>query len=91
LSAGIDFDVPVFTNVPGLTFVTVTEDEVCNAVMSIKSNAAGVYEIPLSFIKSLCLFCWVRWLTFSITSLIVRNFRKSRGLWCCRFQRLLSP
>jgi hypothetical protein len=36
------------------TVTTVTEDEVCNAVMSIKSNAAGgVDEILLSFIKSL--------------------------------------
>jgi hypothetical protein len=29
------------------------EDVVCNAVMSIKSNAAGVDEILLSFIKTL--------------------------------------
>jgi hypothetical protein len=41
LSTGIDFDVPEFS------FVSVTEDEVFNAVMSIKSNAAGVDEIPL--------------------------------------------
>jgi hypothetical protein len=53
LSTGIDFDVPVSTNVPEFSFVSVTEDEVFNAVMSIKSNAAGVGEIPLSFIKSL--------------------------------------
>jgi hypothetical protein len=38
---------------PEFSFVSVTEDEVYNAVMSIKSNAAGVDEIPLSFIKSL--------------------------------------
>jgi hypothetical protein len=47
LSSGIDFDVPDFS------FVSVTEDKVCNAVMSIKSNAARVDKIPLSFIKSL--------------------------------------
>jgi hypothetical protein len=50
LSTGIDFDVPEFS------FVSVTEDEVFNAVMSIKSNAAGVNEISLSFIKSLLPF-----------------------------------
>jgi hypothetical protein len=44
--------VPFSTNVPEFSFVSVTEDEVYNAVMSIKSNAAGVDEIPLSFIKS---------------------------------------
>jgi hypothetical protein len=38
---------------PVFSFVLVTEDEVCNAVMSNQSNAAGVDEIPLSFIKSL--------------------------------------
>jgi hypothetical protein len=53
LSTGIDFDVPVSTNVPEFSFVSVTEDEVCNAVLSIKSNPAGVDEIHLSFIKSL--------------------------------------
>jgi hypothetical protein len=52
LSTGIDFDVPVSTNVPEFSFVSVTEDEVFNAVMSIKSNAAGMDEIPLSFVKS---------------------------------------
>jgi hypothetical protein len=42
--------VPVSTIVLELTFVSVTENEfVCNAMMSIKSNAAGVDEIPLSF------------------------------------------
>jgi hypothetical protein len=52
LSTGIDFDVPVSTNVPEVSFVSVTEDEVFNAVMSIKSNAAGVDKISLSFVKS---------------------------------------
>jgi hypothetical protein len=45
LSTGVDFDVPISTNVPEFFFVLVTDDE---AVMSIKSNAAGVDEIPLS-------------------------------------------
>jgi hypothetical protein len=43
--------VPVSTNVPEFSFVSVTEDEVFNAVMSIKSNDAGVDEIPLSLFK----------------------------------------
>jgi hypothetical protein len=46
-SIGIDFDVPVSTNVPEFSFVSVSEEEVCNAVMSIKSNAAGVDGIIL--------------------------------------------
>jgi hypothetical protein len=48
LSTGINFDVSVSTNVPEFSIVSVTEDEACNAVMSIKSNDAGV-----GFIKSL--------------------------------------
>jgi sarcosine oxidase delta subunit len=42
LSTGIDFNGPASSNVPEFSFVLVTEDEVCNAVMFIKSNAAGV-------------------------------------------------
>jgi hypothetical protein len=53
LRTGIDFDLPFSTNLPEFSFVSATEDQVYNAVMSIKSNAAGVDEIPLSFIKSL--------------------------------------
>jgi hypothetical protein len=53
LSSGINFDLSVSTKVPEFSFVSVTEDEVCNAVMFIKLNAAGVDEIPLGFIKSL--------------------------------------
>jgi hypothetical protein len=49
LGTGIDLDMPVSANVPDFPFVSVTEDEVCNFVMSIKSNAAGVDEIPLSW------------------------------------------
>jgi hypothetical protein len=40
LSAEINFDVPVSANMPEFFFVSVTEDEICNAVMSIKSNPA---------------------------------------------------
>jgi hypothetical protein len=36
LSTGIHFDVPISTNVPEFSFVSVSEDEVLNAVMSIK-------------------------------------------------------
>jgi hypothetical protein len=43
LSTGIDFDVPVSSNVPEFSFVSVTEDEVFN-IMTMS---------PLSFIKSL--------------------------------------
>jgi hypothetical protein len=50
LSTGIDFNVPVPTNVPKFSLVSVTdEDEVCNAVMFIKSNAAGVDKISFEF------------------------------------------
>jgi small basic protein len=48
LSTRIDFNVPEFS------FVSVAEDQVCIAVMPIKSNATGVYEIPLSFITFAC-------------------------------------
>jgi hypothetical protein len=55
--AELNIDLPFSSNnVPigyKISFISVTESEVCNAVMSIKSNAAGVDEIPLSFIKSL--------------------------------------
>jgi hypothetical protein len=85
------FDVPVSTNVPEFSFVAVTEDEVFNAVMSIKSNAAGVDEIPLSVIKSLPIFLGTLTHVFNhiFTSL---EFPARWGpLWCCQFQRLLSP
>jgi hypothetical protein len=47
LSTGIDFNLPVSSNIPEFSFASATEDEVCIAVLSIKSN-----ENPLSFIKS---------------------------------------
>jgi hypothetical protein len=52
LSNGIDFDVPLTTSVPEFSFASITEDKVCNAVMSIKSNATVVDEIRLSLTMS---------------------------------------
>jgi hypothetical protein len=40
-------------NVPKFSFVTVNEGEICDAVMSIRSDAASVDGILLSFIKLL--------------------------------------
>jgi hypothetical protein len=40
-------------NVPELSFFTVSESEICDAVMSSRSDATGVDGIPLSFIKLL--------------------------------------
>jgi hypothetical protein len=37
-STGIDFDVPVSSNVPDSSFISITEDEVFNAVMSLLSR-----------------------------------------------------
>jgi hypothetical protein len=74
---------------PYLSFFFVTESEVYNAVMSIKSNAAGVDEIPLSFIKLLLSILLGRWLIFSIMYLRVRSIRPGvRPLWCYQFQIL---
>jgi hypothetical protein len=53
LSTGIDLDVPFSANVLKFSFVSVIENEVRNAVMSYKSNAAEVDETPLNVIKSL--------------------------------------
>jgi hypothetical protein len=39
---GTDFDVPFSANVLEFSFVSGTEYQIYNAVMSIKSNAAGV-------------------------------------------------
>jgi hypothetical protein len=78
--------------VPEFSFVSVTENEVCNCVMSIKSNAAGVDEIPLRFIKSL-----LPVLLGTLTHVFNHIFTSSEFpvrwelLWCCQFQRLLSP
>jgi hypothetical protein len=45
---------PISLNVPEFSFVLVTEDQTCNAVISITTHA-GVGEIPLCFLKSLLL------------------------------------
>jgi hypothetical protein len=65
--------------------------EVFNAVISIKSNAAGVDDIPLSFMKPLLPV---------LLGLLIHVFNhiftcsefpaRWRPLWCCRLQRLLS-
>jgi hypothetical protein len=92
----VDFDVAVSTNVPEFSFVSVTEDEVFNAVMSIKSNVAGVDEIPLSVVKSL-LPVLLSTLTHVFNHIFTcsefpRSHQGGGGpLWCCQFQRLLSP
>jgi hypothetical protein len=49
----IDFDIPQTENVPEFSFSTVAETDVKEAILSVKSNAAGVDELPLSFIKIL--------------------------------------
>jgi hypothetical protein len=85
LSTEIDFDAPVSTNVPEFSFVLVTEVEVYNAVMSIKSNAAGVDEIPLSFITVLL---------GTLNHVFNHIFTCSEfpgPLWCCQFYRWPSP
>jgi hypothetical protein len=40
-------------NVPEFSFATVSESEIYDAVMSIRSDATGIDEIPWSFIKLL--------------------------------------
>jgi hypothetical protein len=40
-------------NVPEFSVATVNESEICDAVMSIRLDAAGVDRLPLSFIKLL--------------------------------------
>jgi hypothetical protein len=79
LCTGIDFDVPVSTNVPEFSFVLVTEVEVYNAVMSIKPHAAGVDEIPLSFITVL-----LGTLNHVFNHIFIRS-EFPGPLWCCQF------
>jgi len=50
-NSDIDFAIPRATNVPEFSFAQVTEVEVYNSILAIKSNAAGLDEVPLSFIK----------------------------------------
>jgi hypothetical protein len=89
LSTRIDFDVPVSVsaNVPEFFFVSVTDDEVCNAVMSIKSNF-GVDDVTLSFIKSI-----LPVLLGTLTHVLNHIFTclEFPVRWCCQLQRLLSP
>jgi hypothetical protein len=49
----LDFNIPVVQNVPSFSFKTVECPEVLEAVKSIDSDAAGIDEIPLCFIKLL--------------------------------------
>jgi hypothetical protein len=53
LSGADEFVVSRPNNVPEFSFATVSESKICDAGMSIRSDAAGVDGIPLSFIKLL--------------------------------------
>jgi hypothetical protein len=46
-----EFAVSRTNNVAEFSFTTVSESKICDGVMSIRSNVAGVDGIPLSFIK----------------------------------------
>jgi hypothetical protein len=48
-----EFAVSRTNNVPEFSFATVSESEICDAVMSIRSDGAGVDGISLLFIKLL--------------------------------------
>jgi hypothetical protein len=51
LNGAGEFAVSRTNNVHEFSFATVSESEICDAVMSIWSDAAGVDGIPVSFIK----------------------------------------
>jgi hypothetical protein len=53
LNGAGEYAVSCTNNVHEFSFATVSESEICDAVMSIRSEAAGVDEIQLSFIKLL--------------------------------------
>jgi hypothetical protein len=53
LNGAVEFAVSRTNNVPEFSFATVSESEISDAVMSIRSDASGVDGIPLSFIKLL--------------------------------------
>jgi hypothetical protein len=53
LNGAGEFTVSCTQNVPEFSFATVGESEICDAVMSIRSDTAGVDEIFFSFIKLL--------------------------------------
>jgi hypothetical protein len=48
-----EFAVSRKNNVPKFSFATVSDSEICDAVMYISADTAGVDGIPLSFIKLL--------------------------------------
>jgi hypothetical protein len=53
LNGAVEFAVSRTNNVPEFSFATVSESEISDAVMSIRSDASGVDSIPLAFIKLL--------------------------------------
>jgi hypothetical protein len=53
LNGAGEFTMSRTNNVPEFSFASVSESEICDAVMSIRSAAAGVDGIPLTFIKLL--------------------------------------
>jgi hypothetical protein len=53
LNGAGEFAVSRTNNVPEFSFTTVSESEIFDAVMAIRSDAAGIDGIPLSFIKLL--------------------------------------
>jgi hypothetical protein len=53
LNGAGEFAVFRTNNVPEFSFATVSDSEICHAVMSIRSDAAGVDGIPLLFINLL--------------------------------------
>jgi hypothetical protein len=77
-------------NVPEFSFINVDSNEVNDAVLSIKSNAARFDEIPMSFVK-LPLSVILPALIFIITYLLVRSFLSSgRPQWCGQSQKSLE-
>jgi hypothetical protein len=50
-NSDLDFAIPSALNVPEFSIVHVSEAETSAAIRSIKSNAAGCDEVPLSIIK----------------------------------------
>jgi hypothetical protein len=53
LNGAGEFAVSRTNNVPEFSFATVSESEICDNVISIRSDGAGVDGIPFSFIKLL--------------------------------------
>jgi hypothetical protein len=57
-------------NVPEISFINVDLNGVSDAVLSIKSNAAGFNEIPMSFVRVLLLDGKTDELTYSLQQFI---------------------